>query len=118
MSNIATEIADIQRELLAMKAGFSGDYNTFTGQTVTIQNFILTPTRPMIVTVDFEYREFPEIIITGFSIPPGTVYTGYQQRYNLYQWYVPYNVAFGNMKFECVLFSENPPTLFTLQEVS
>lgn len=118
MSNLTTRIADIQRELLAIKAGFSGTAQMFTGATVTTQSFNIVPTTSMLVTVDFEYRDFPDIFITGVrSLPSPAVFVGYGIRRSLYEWYIEYDSAFGTIRWDCILFSERPPTLFTLAQV-
>lgn len=119
MSNLAKRVADAKRELLALKAGFSGTSEMFTGATVTQQSFNITPTTSMLITVDFEYRDFPDIFITGVrSLPSPAIFVGWGIRRSLYEWYIEYDAAFGTIRWDCVLFSEKPPTSFTLQQVS
>lgn len=118
MSDIAKRIADAQRELLAIKSGFSGTSAMFTGATVTQQSFPMVPTTSMLITVDFEFREFPDISVTGVrSLPSPAIFAGYAIRRSLYEWYIEYDASFGTIQWDCVLYSENPPTLFTLVEV-
>lgn len=118
MSNIAKRIADCQKELLAIKSGFKGTSAMFTAATITEQSFNLTPTTSMLVTVDFEYRDFPDLTITGIrSLPSPAVVIGRGVRRSLYEWYIEYESLFGTIQWDCILYSENPPTLFTLVEV-
>lgn len=119
MSDLTQEIADAQRELLAIKSGFSGTSAMFTGATVTTQSFTLTPTTSMLITVAFEYKEYPEMYVTGQRLAPtGGVFVGYAQRRSLYEWYIEYQPYFGTMQWDCILISEHPPLSFTLVEVS
>jgi hypothetical protein len=119
LSSLTEEIADAQRELLAIKSGFSGTSAMFTGATVTTQSFTLTPTTSMLITVAFEYKEYPEMYVTGQRLaPPGGVFVGYAQRRSLYEWYIEYQPYFGTMQWDCILISEHPPLSFTLVEVS
>lgn len=118
MSDLITDIADARRELNAIKTGFSGTSAMFTGATVTTQSFAMTPTTGMLVTVDFEYRDFPDMTITGVrSLPSPAIFVGYGVRRSLYEWYIEYDAAFGTITWNCILFSEQAPTLFTLTEV-
>lgn len=119
MSSLTEEIADAQRELLAIKSGFSGTSAMFTGATVTTQSFTLTPTSSMLITVAFEYKEYPEMYVTGQRLAPtGGVFVGYAQRRSLYEWYIEYQPYFGTVRWDCILISEHPPLSFTLVEVS
>lgn len=119
LSSVPQEIADIKRELAAIKAGFKGTPVEFTGATLTSQSFTITPTTSMIITVDFEYTEYPELYVSGVRLlPSAVIYVGYAHRRSLYEWYIEYDVAFGTVRWDCLLISENPPTLFTLTQVS
>lgn len=119
MSDLITDVADIQRELLAIKTGFSGTPAMFTGATVTTQSFNITPTTSMIITVDFEYLDYPDIFITGVrSLPTPAVLVGRGIRRSLYEWYIEYEAIFGTVRWDCYLISEHAPTVFTLAQVS
>lgn len=119
MSDLITDVADARRELNAIKAGFSGTSAMFTGATITSQSFNTVPTTGMLITVDFEYTDFPDMNITGIrSLPSPAVIIGRGIRRSLYEWYIEYEALFGTIRWDCILTSENPPTLFTLVEVS
>ena len=118
MSSLTEEIADAQRELLAIKSGFSGTSAMFTGSTVTSRSFTLTPTTSMLIAVAFEYKEYPEMYVTGQRLAPtSAVLPGYAQRRSLYEWYIEYQPIFGTVQWDCILISEHAPTSFTLVEV-
>lgn len=118
MSDLTKEIADVQRELNAIKTGFSGTAEMFTGAVATQASFTLTPTTSMLITVAFEYTDFPDISITGVrSLPTPAILVGRGIRRSLYEWYIEYEAIFGTVRWDCILFSNTPPTLFTLVEV-
>lgn len=119
MSDITERIAVAQKELLALKSGFSGTPAMFTAATVTQASFNITPTSGMLITVAFEYRDFPDIFITGVrSLPSPLAFVGYGIRRSLYEWYIEYDAAFGTIRWDCTLYSNTPPTSFTLVQVS
>lgn len=119
MSDLVKQLSNIERELKAIKAGFKGTSEMFTGATITEESFTLTSTTSMLITVDFEYRDYPDMFITGTqTLPAPVVLAGYGIRRSLYEWYIEYDPAFGTITWECTLFSNHPPTSFTLVQVS
>lgn len=117
MSDIATKIAQIQKELIALKTGFAGDERRFTASTVTEQSFTLSPTKPLRIIVDFEYTDFPQLFTQTYSNTSSFAYQGNLfTRKNLYEWWLGWTLPNENYTFTCTLLSEKPPTLFTLVE--
>jgi hypothetical protein len=118
LCDLTTRIADAQRELLKIKTGFSGTSEMFSGATVTTASFTITPTSSMLITVDFESLEYPEMYISGTRLlPSGGFFIGYAQRRSLYEWYIENNVLFGTIRWDCLLISERAPISFTLVQV-
>lgn len=115
MSSLIDQLARAKKELAALKAGFAGDEKRFTQATTTVQQFTLTVTKPLTITVDFDQPDFPQLFVSTYNNTTATDYgSNLFDRKDLYEWRMGLGIAANNYTFTCLLLSENAPTLFTL----
>lgn len=116
MSDLAAQIAYAQKELLAIKSGFAGNPQRFRQAVVTTQTFTLNLPRPAIITVAFEYDDWPQLYDHVYDNTAGFDYgTGFFDRKEFYKWRSAYEIPGDNYTITCTLLSEKPPTLFTIE---
>lgn len=117
MSDVAKQIADIQRELLALKAGFTSAQSTFDQVVITELDTILPLANVHYrARAEFEYQDYPQLhaTITMFT-PLPVIYVNPQTRTSLYVWDLG-DYTYPNAQAELLLVSFQPPTLFVVEE--
>lgn len=115
MSSLNEQIARAKKELVALKTGFAGNEQRFTQSTATEQQFTLTVTKPLTITVVFDEPDFPQLFVSAYNNTTATPYSdNLFVRKNLYVWRMGLGIPANNYTFTCLLLSESAPTSFTL----
>ena len=120
MSDIAKQIAYAEKELAAIKAGFSGDEKRFFPAIATPATFNITSDNPIIISASFAYQDFPQLYArVSYTSGGPPVILNYKAfiRKSLYSWRMcEEQLAPVNYTIECILVSQRAPTSFVVSE--
>lgn len=115
MRDIAQALAIARKELNAIKAGFGGDQTRFSVSEITQTSFVLNAIKPVIIRVDFQYQDFPQLYVRGISLDAPLTYSNLGTQKTLYEWYIS-PLLHANNQLDCTLISQYPPTVFVMED--
>lgn len=119
MSNLIDQVAYAQKELVAIKAGLSGNQQRFLPTVATSQTFLITVNdKPVVISATFALDDFPQLYAavqyTTGGLPVILQYKAFR-RQSLYSWRM--TEAWGlsvDYTINCTLISQRAPTTFTI----
>jgi hypothetical protein len=115
-SNISSQLSRFERELLALKSGFTGDETRYFDSVITQETFNVNTAKPITIVTDFVFQDFPQLFTTVYIVGnpfPLAPYVTIRQ--DIYRWRIYLDSPADDYEIQCVLLSENTPTMFHVE---